>query len=501
MIECFNDAKRVTLSGWSWPARHIASNMAQHFEKNGNVPSSKVFEHDFTYLTPESHATFIDAIVKSDLEVVTSSLRKSLAVSLRVDGSVDRTHTHKIYVMAHMLNQDLTTKTLFMGFGVPQTDGAEGYYKCLQQIVGMSISWAEFFNLVTSLVTDGEPLNLGRLNGLFAMLQRERLRSSPRPLPLYSVWCVAHRINLAWKSTCKSPSIANTIRCCIKLSKFFRKSGVRTHNLKVVAESNKLRAPIRFPPFFEVRWSEYVYDLLNAVLRNYRASIQYFKLNNWNSFLTVWLRYDRVHFVTFLADVLLVLKKFQKACQSDHISIADVPLLHAKFTESLELCKDNCLEGGWEQHFLESVVTNGNVKLLHGIELTKSDTRTAFRFMPVFRHRIIRLLVCHVNMRIHCDALLHKAITPLVNVSTAASQLDIQACHSFIVPDVDQQTFLKDYKSVAELLSDDNSTTPMANLCTLNSTVPEKYHSIKTGLARIITTKPHSADVERLISK
>ena len=110
--------------------------------------------------------------------------------------------------------------------------------------------------------------------------------------------------------------------------------------------------------------------MLNAVLRNYRA-IEYFTSHNLVSSLKVWLRYDRVHIVSFHPDILQLLKTFQKACQADNILIA-TPMWHHC---SLEKCKTNCLEGGWEQHFLESIVTNGNEKLLNGITVTASDTK------------------------------------------------------------------------------------------------------------------------------
>lgn len=168
MITVFNDAKRVTLSGWSWPSRQIASELAHRFEIYGDSTLNGSLNFNLDYLTPHYHAIFIDAIVQSDLEKVKTSLRRSLAVSLRIDGSVDRTGLHNIYVMAHIMTCELTTSTVFIGFGVPKTSGVEGYYQCLKSVVEQLLPWNEFFNLVTSIVTDGEPLNTGRLNGLCA---------------------------------------------------------------------------------------------------------------------------------------------------------------------------------------------------------------------------------------------------------------------------------------------------------------------------------------------
>lgn len=77
--------------------------MGHSFEISGDSTLNKSQKFNSDYLTPHNHAIFIDAIVQSDLSQVKSSLRQALAVSLRIDGSVDRTGLHKIYVMAHVV--------------------------------------------------------------------------------------------------------------------------------------------------------------------------------------------------------------------------------------------------------------------------------------------------------------------------------------------------------------------------------------------------------------
>lgn len=501
MITCFNDAKRVTLSAWSWPSRQISHEIAQSFASSGDCTLNRSLEFNFDYLTPHHHAFFIDAIVHTDLDNVRLSLRQSLAVSLRLDGSIDRGGIHNVFVLAHIANRDLTTRTLFMGFGIPETSFVEGYHQCVKNVVKEILPWEEFFSLVTSIVTDGEPLNTGRLNGLCTKLKQERLRSAHFKLPLYAIWCVPHRINLAWKSTCRNVIVHQTIQHCIKLSKFFRKSGVRTKGLKTAAEANSLNPPLRYPAFFKIRWTEYVYNLLNAVLRNYRASIKFFESTNKKSFLKVWLSYDRLHFITFLADVLRILKKFQKSCQSDSISISDVLPLRAEFIASLEKCNSNHLTDGWEKLFLQSVVHSGNGVWFHGIKLMKSGSRRAFAFTPQHRQKIIRLLINHVNMRIDLDSSLHSAIEPLVNIKSAAQQVDLEICHGFIASDLEKVKYLSEHKLAAELLTDVDCDTPRTYLLALEECSPEELHTIKVALARIIVAKPHSADVERLISE
>lgn len=423
-----------------------------------------------------------------------------MAVSLRVDGSVDRAGIHNIYVMAHIVNRDLTTTTFFMGFGVPKTGFVEGYYECVKNVVEDILPWEDFFRLVTSIVTDGEPLNTGRLNGLCTKFKQERLRSAHSELPLHTIWCVPHRINLAWKSTCRNVMIHKTIQHCIKLSTYFRKSGVRTKALKTAAEVNSLSPPLRYPAFFKIRWTEYVYNLLTAVLRNYRVSIQFFQSTKKESFLKVWLSYDRLHFITFLADVLCLVKKFQKPCQSDSICISDVLPLRTEFIASLEKCISNSWTDGWEQLFLQSVVHSGNGIWFHGIKLMKRGSRT-FTFTPQHRQNIIRSLINNVNMRIDLDSTLHSAIQSLVNIKSDAQQVDLEICHGFIASDLEKVTYLSEHKLAAELLRDVDCDTPKTYLLALKECSHEELHIIKIALARIIVAKPHSADVERLISE
>lgn len=271
----------------------------------------------------------------------------------------------------------------------------------------------------------------------------------------------------------------------------------RTKKLKVVAERNNFNAPLRYPAFFTIRWTEYVYNLLNAILRNYRASIEYFETHHLKAYLKIWKVYDRLQHVAFLADVLSLLKKFQKACQSDDISILDVSPLRSKFIDSLQQCKNGSIAGGWEELFLGSVVNNQNRSFFHGIELVKGQ----FQFTSRHRQLIISSLTNHVNMRIDLDASVHDAIQPIVDPNPCAQQDALKVCHDIIASDFTEREFFSDYKSAADLLSNENLSTSADYLQSMKKILPEELHSVKVAIARILIMKPHSADVERLISK
>lgn len=91
---------------------------------------------------------------------------------------------------------------------------------------------------------------------------------------------------------------------------------------------------------------------------------------------------------------------------------------------------------------------------------------------------------------------MHSAIQPLVNINLAVRQNDLKTCHAFIIKDLDEKTFLSEYKLAAESLRDIDCDTPKTYLLALEELELE-LNTIKIALARVIATKPHSADVER----
>lgn len=112
------------------------------------------------YINPAQHPQFLDSIVKSHLQHLSNKIRKSLALSIRVDGSVDRTQDHNVFVLVNLVNRDGVMETVFLGFSIPENeevenDGAAAYLKCIKTVVKNVLPWEDFLKLSTSLITDG----------------------------------------------------------------------------------------------------------------------------------------------------------------------------------------------------------------------------------------------------------------------------------------------------------------------------------------------------------
>jgi len=131
--------------------------------------------------------------------------------------------------------------------------------------------------------------------------------------PLMTIWCAAHRSNLAWKSVSESVrELKHIVVELVAISSFFHTSGLRTRELICIAEEKKLNL-MRLPKLFEVRWSEFTYDLLNSILVSWNVLVLYFMKSTekssigFKNFLT---NYDNIYIIAFTADLLFLFSNY-----------------------------------------------------------------------------------------------------------------------------------------------------------------------------------------------
>ena len=123
----YNDAKRGTLSAFSWPSRVVARNIGSEFDINTEFTNYE--PNDLRYVNPVGHREFLSAIVSSEKGKLDDILQNSLAVSSRFDGSVDRNQIDNEHVLAKTVNQKGEENLYFLGFEEPNKRGAEGALK------------------------------------------------------------------------------------------------------------------------------------------------------------------------------------------------------------------------------------------------------------------------------------------------------------------------------------------------------------------------------------
>lgn len=158
---------------WSWPGREVASQLAANFKDAGNAEATI----DLLYVTPSHHADLLNAIVRSDLDRFKSTLSNSLAISLRIDGTIDRMQKHNVYVLMHVVTDAAKLKTFFLGFDIPKGNTALSYHLVTKKIATEILHWDLLLSMTTSLVTGDENKNTMSSSRDLTAIKRKKSRN------------------------------------------------------------------------------------------------------------------------------------------------------------------------------------------------------------------------------------------------------------------------------------------------------------------------------------
>lgn len=158
-----------------------------------------------TDANPKSHSEILQCIVDANAGVITAKMEKCAALSLCVDGSVDRTNIDKIYILAKLVNEKGTLETIFLVVGQQNDRGADGLFKIVKETISShgANSYETMLKKLTSVVTDGATDNRFGLWGLM----EEEVKSTGSALTILKIWCAAHRSELVWKVSKEVPEL------------------------------------------------------------------------------------------------------------------------------------------------------------------------------------------------------------------------------------------------------------------------------------------------------
>lgn len=107
----------------------------------------------------------------------------------------------------------------------------------------------------------------------------------------------------------------------------------------------------------------------------------------------------------------------------------------------------------------------------------------------------------YLKGRLDLDIDLQEDLQPLLEIKRTVSEESLKRCYTAIAKDCDENTFYHEYRTAADLLLGHDFTNTLNTLQKLLELVPDELPILKLALARVSAAKPHSADVERLISK
>jgi hypothetical protein len=508
MIEVYADAKKG-ISAWSWPARHVAHHIADNFKPNEPFTHFVPATGSLTYVNPVMQQELLRNIVKPELTTLRQRIVQSLAVSLRVDGSVDRRQVDNKHCMLKIVDKSGEEETVFLGFAEPEKRGTDGYVDAIKQACGNVIDWCDLLPKLSSIVTDGESLNTGRKQSLWASL--DRMRSETGQHNLMKIWCAVHRSNLVWNSVTTSVTeIKHLIIDARALASYYRCSGLRTKELHSV-QLPLGRHIVAFPAYFEVRWMEYVHQVLTSVWCNLIAVFSHLSSNDSDpearAYLRKWTEVGRLQLLVVTIDVLYLFSRMQITLQTDSCLIFDIRRETTAVIMQLNAMKSGPLLGGEEEKFQKSLSgqnqQDGQSYTFENQQLWQKCRRnqghnayvSETREHVAVRLELIESVINFLTARLP-DAEF-SSLEPLRKLNPLIADSALRDCHGAVAPDLALKDFACAYKEAAQ----------STNLQALNARQllhetlkNEQWRPLSVALARIVASKPHSADVERLIS-
>lgn len=511
------DGKRLTLSANSWPARYV-TNESSHVFDYTNSTATIPHNVNLQYVNPATHSNLLSCIVQAELNTIIEKISKCIALSLRIDGSIDRTQIDKIYVMGKMVNPKGELELLFLGVGEQKKQGAAGLLDAALAAIEDNFN-RETLRIVlkkmSSTCTDGARINTGDETGLWVRLEKEMLDVGSE-IPLVKLWCGAHRSDLAWgdltpKTTRLIARLSPEVKALAKilsilssLSSHFHSSAVRTTELREIALQNGLNI-LSMPKLFTVRWTEFTYNLIRAILTSWNATVLFLEKNKRtcatsNGFHKYLTNLNFLKMVAFLGDVLRLFKRMQKKMQSDSLTLMKMSHDIAVAKTSLESLKQGPMLGGYEYKLANSLSFNEteNTWFMKDIELKDERIFRSVESTENFRTKVVDHLIEALDDRFKLENdQLVSVIQAFVELKASAQ---IEKVHELIAKDLDLSSMAMQYMDLSA--AHHLKSLSFAELVKF-VTSPEQrnyYEEISIAFCRILAATPHSADVERCVS-
>lgn len=433
-ITIYNDAKRLTLSAFSWPSREVSNQIGQAFDVNNPEQNAADVEKiNLQYLNPTAHREIPECITEVESDVVRNKIENCISLSLRVDGSVDRCNLDKIYTIAKIVNVDGELENIFVGVGIQKTRKAEGLLLAVKTTINSNGDnlFPTCLKKMSSIVTDGASINKGERKGLWALIDREAAAVGATQ-KILKIWCAAHRSDSTFKGLKKNvKEVPEVMSWLTQVASLFHKSGMRTSELSAIADRNQIKLH-KLPKYHEVRWTEYSYNLLNAILSSWQCLILYFQESKdhdgiaFRRFLT---SYTKLRLIAFMADLLSVFQWFQKNLQSDDLTLISLKQEIDFFVGRIQDMRESHLIGGWCKKLeMEIEVKRANSangreliqRTWHGIRLTDNLDRrvnVTSRTCEVVHSEILEFVLKDTQARFSVETNLLNAIGKQLNNS------------------------------------------------------------------------------------
>lgn len=179
----------------------VVSHIAENFDYENKFACESQANFNMQYLN-SAFEELLEIIVECHKPSFQKNLSSARAISLRSDGSVDRTNIDKIYTMAKVVSEIGEDSLYFIGLGELEERGAKGLLRAIttgcENILGSKAK--NVLRNSSSIVTDGATVNTGQKTGLWSLFDDKFKKLSEEEeengvvLPrLLKIWCAVHR--------------------------------------------------------------------------------------------------------------------------------------------------------------------------------------------------------------------------------------------------------------------------------------------------------------------
>lgn len=152
LFEIYVDAKKLTCSAYSWPARFVGSEAGRSFDCKDVNAQTVGPSLNLQYANPNSYSSLLSVIVQADKSNFQKKLEQCIAGSIRIDGSVDRTQIDKIYIMLKIITANGEKDLIFLGVSEQTIRGAAGLFDAVKRGIIESVG-EELYECVMKKIT------------------------------------------------------------------------------------------------------------------------------------------------------------------------------------------------------------------------------------------------------------------------------------------------------------------------------------------------------------
>ena len=212
-----------------------------------------------------------------------------------------------------------------------------------------------------------------------------------------------------------------------------------------------------YPEYFQIRFTEFLYELINSHLASWNATVLYFKKDSADREACDCLKdmtdEVKIRLTCFFGDVLSIFKRYQKIIQSDSVTLLDLEKQTSSVKAQLQLLLEKHLVGGWENALafgLSEIQASG--LSLKGAVLSRQRPRrvdnlfvTPQRDLAAIKNEVVLNLEEFLDQRFAIDDEILKVLKPFVELHSDA---DTKNVHQTICADLD---FLDSLMTLQEL--------------------------------------------------